>query len=567
MSQLIFELGKSFLLKKKWFFFLIVILSIVLAPLQIFGVSNLSSRIIGGPKHRVSTRVFMLIVLFVVIEAILALRRMVVAKQLPFFKSFIASSLYDTLQEEQEHQAYRDTSPSTTISSLDSLMYHLPIWCNQLVSTTLPVVIMLIVFTVYLFRVGKRFALCAVLFYTLLIVVVYTTTASILRQSQDIMSKDREIKSTLEDSISNMDNIIASGAQAGESRRVREKTEAKAKLEESMQRTKTFFSIGVGVLLIALFATVNLLALRSRSKAVFGSLLLVSIAIIRYVSPELDRVPSLISEAGTILESGKRFSVSTHARKGTLSHEPKTLKLRKLTYFHPASNDARPLFNQLNLTVRQGDRIVIRGESGQGKSSLIKIVAGFLMANQGTVSLDYVSISNVSPGVWKQHVFFLGQATRLFTGTIFDNMLFGTQIQGLGTHDLEELLEHYGLSALFHKGLNETVGEGAAQGGGFMSGGQKKVILLTRAMLRAMTPTQFSKWFPQATRSLRLRPTFMLFDEPLVALDDAIKKRVVDMLRDLPPCLGIVYVSHLPEISQLATAHYQLSKGTLHKQR
>ncbi|MCD8504446.1 MAG: thiol reductant ABC exporter subunit CydD [Burkholderiaceae bacterium] len=143
-----------------------------------------------------------------------------------------------------------------------------------------------------------------------------------------------------------------------------------------------------------------------------------------------------------------------------------------------------PLLANIDLNVHRGEILGIAGDSGQGKSTLIHLLTGFIAPAFGRVTRD-------------AHWALLAQRPHLFHATLRDNLLLGSQTT-LTDEDLESALSKVGLpipNPLLPRGLDTQIGE-TNQG---VSGGQAQRIALCRAMISGAT--------------------LWLLDEPTAALD------------------------------------------------
>lgn len=162
------------------------------------------------------------------------------------------------------------------------------------------------------------------------------------------------------------------------------------------------------------------------------------------------------------------------------------------------------------LEIRPGERVGLIGPIGSGKSTLLKLASGLYRPAEGKVFLGGIDLATLAPSVAREIVGYLPQETRLFSGTLRDNLLLGIPDPG------EEAM----LAAARRTGLIDLIlGQPAGfaleltEGGRGVSGGQKQLIALTRMLLA--------------------RPKVWLLDEPTGAMDSASEARVVNLLREL----------------------------------
>lgn len=172
---------------------------------------------------------------------------------------------------------------------------------------------------------------------------------------------------------------------------------------------------------------------------------------------------------------------------------PIAARLNNITLMWPDATT--PVFSDVNLTVNRGEIVGIAGDSGQGKSTLINIMAGFIEPTSGECQRD-------------QHWAWLGQRPHLFHASLRDNLLLGAS-GPVPDAALEAELTKVGLSlpnALLPMGLDTQIGE-TNQG---VSGGQAQRIALCRAMVS--------------------HATLWLLDEPTAALDSDTRDALLDAL-------------------------------------
>ena len=171
----------------------------------------------------------------------------------------------------------------------------------------------------------------------------------------------------------------------------------------------------------------------------------------------------------------------------------------------------------LSLEIAPGELVALVGGSGCGKTTTLRLVAGFERPDAGEVRFDDRVVNDVPPS--RRGVGIVFQSYALFpTMTVADNIAFGLRVARWPRpqiHDrVEELLALMRLDGLGGRYANQ------------LSGGQQQRVALARALAR--------------------RPEILLLDEPLSALDAKIRLRLRAEIRKLQQDLGIttLYVTH-----------------------
>ena len=141
----------------------------------------------------------------------------------------------------------------------------------------------------------------------------------------------------------------------------------------------------------------------------------------------------------------------------------------------------KPVLSHLNLHVKQGETIALVGESGAGKSTILNIVIGFNKANEGCLLIDGKDINTINLHSYRKHIAVVPQTSILFSGTIRDNITYGTT--DISDEKLMQVIEAANLKEFVESlpsGVDTVVGEH----GGKLSGGQRQRISIARALIR-----------------------------------------------------------------------------------
>jgi spermidine/putrescine transport system ATP-binding protein len=173
--------------------------------------------------------------------------------------------------------------------------------------------------------------------------------------------------------------------------------------------------------------------------------------------------------------------------------------------------------DNINLQIPGGEFFSLLGSSGCGKTTTLRMIAGFERPTTGQIILDGLDMTETPPH--KRHVNTVFQSYALFPHlNVYDNVAFGLRRQKVDEAQVKrrvgEALELVQLTA-FEK-------RKPAQ----MSGGQQQRVALARALV--------------------LKPSVLLLDEPLGALDARLRKQLQVELKSLQQQVGItfVYVTH-----------------------
>lgn len=196
------------------------------------------------------------------------------------------------------------------------------------------------------------------------------------------------------------------------------------------------------------------------------------------------------------------------------------------------------LFNGLNLRVEPGQFVAIKGKSGQGKSTLIKVMLGLVTPTAGTISIGATRLDGVTIGEFRNIAAAVMQDDQLFSGTIFDN------ISGFDPNaSIERIHEAAELACVHEDILSMPAGYFGQIGdmGASLSGGQRQRILLARALYR--------------------KPLVLFLDEGTANLDLACEAEIIHRIRQLN--MTVICVAHRAKALEVADIVYELRDGAL----
>jgi phospholipid/cholesterol/gamma-HCH transport system ATP-binding protein len=191
------------------------------------------------------------------------------------------------------------------------------------------------------------------------------------------------------------------------------------------------------------------------------------------------------------------------------------------------------VLHDLNITVERGETAVVIGESGCGKTVLLKLIISLLRPTSGRVLFDGRVLAELNDReLTRQRLRFgfLFQGAALFDSlTIFENVAFGLREQGRHTeHEIEEIVRH----RLQEVGLPAEV---EPRKPAELSGGMKKRVGLARA--------------------LAIDPEVMLYDEPTTGLDPIMSDVINELIlqtRRRRPVTSIVVTHDMRTVQKVA---------------
>lgn len=202
----------------------------------------------------------------------------------------------------------------------------------------------------------------------------------------------------------------------------------------------------------------------------------------------------------------------------------------------------RWLLDISELSISAGQCMILSGDNGVGKTTLLKIMAGLEPPDAGEVSYDgKVLPLRTAPQQYRDNIVYLHQSPYLFDCSVIDNVAYGLRRRRMPRAAVQakvaEVLEWAGL---------EHLGKRNAK---YLSGGEKQRVALARARV--------------------LAPKVLLLDEPIASMDYKSRERTYVLIERLKKeGMSVVITSHeLSAVLPLADVHMYLRDGKLHDER
>jgi ATP-binding cassette subfamily C protein LapB len=216
---------------------------------------------------------------------------------------------------------------------------------------------------------------------------------------------------------------------------------------------------------------------------------------------------------------------------------PHCVSVERVKFAYPESPIQQIQIN--NLVFKAGERVLLLGPVGCGKSTLIKVLAGLYKPNEGRVRLGDADLWEIDPLLVASQVGYLPQTVHLFKGSLRSNLsLSGTA----NDSRLLGIMRALGVDAIA-AGSSQGMDMQISEGGDGLSGGQRQLVALARVAIA--------------------EPVVWLLDEPTASLDGESEARVWQLLAQLiKPNDILVVATHKPLLAaRLATRVVVMDRG------
>lgn len=180
------------------------------------------------------------------------------------------------------------------------------------------------------------------------------------------------------------------------------------------------------------------------------------------------------------------------------------------------------VLDNVSLKIKKGEKVVLVGTIGSGKSTAVKLLLGFQPLKMGTITINNININEISNTEMRNNVYYIPQKPKLFNRTLYENIVYGlkhppneeTIINLLNKLNMDEI------SIIFKEKMNTQVG----LDGNTLSGGQKQIVWLLRAFYSNCK--------------------ILIMDEPTASLDQSNKELLIKNIKTLASGKTLIVISH-----------------------
>ena len=315
--------------------------------------------------------------------------------------------------------------------------------------------------------------------------------------------------------------------------------------EKCVEKINYFAAISGYITQFAILLLCAVVAYRSKSISV-GTVLAFS-RLINYIIDPVTELPGMLSKARTAYALSEQFweKIGKGEQEEQQEQQQKSGEIVKDGYHQHTDTDShekalpipslqgdicfsrlsfsyileKQVLKDFTLRVKEGEKLILLGASGSGKSSVLKLLMGIERSQGGEISIGNSQLSTLPEESLFRSISYIQQEVFIFDGSIYENI---TLFQDYGKEELELAIEKSGLKNLIsEKGLDYPCGENGAA----LSGGERQRINIARSLLR-QTP-------------------ILLADEITAALDKENSYLVLDSLLSLENITEILVLHDL----------------------
>jgi len=218
---------------------------------------------------------------------------------------------------------------------------------------------------------------------------------------------------------------------------------------------------------------------------------------------------------GSILTTIKALEVKCISNKKNIINDISSIEINNLSFSYKKKN----IIKNLNLVINKGKPLLIKGNSGKGKTTLLNLINGIEIPHKGTIFFKDIYGHKYDSSKFNFKIGYVVQDIYFFNDSLKNNLTSGKKISDI---KIWKILDDVGIKDFIVKlgGLNIKVDEA----GRTFSGGQLRRLGIARALIG--------------------NPQVLLFDEILSGLDQANKKQIIKLIEKIKKDRIVIIISH-----------------------
>ncbi len=540
-------------LKKHWKMLTIyIIVTITAYPLESVVLpmfySSFFDKIKNDQRNETFIKYFLILTTILIITySSASLQHYYEAQLLPEINAYYINFIYSNIIKKYKNE-YSDLDMGSILGKMTSIPTIIREITSDITAWILPRILSIIIINIYFFYVHWKLGLISLILIIIFIIVNINTLDKCVYYATE-RQKTQDLKnSEINDKLNNLYSIYSAGDIEHEIESYQSNTlKLKNKHKNALQCINHNKIINI-IFLISLFIITNAyITFLYKSKEISLQILIaLFITVIYYIPcfynisesiPDITHYLGVLNNYNSFLSDLEKVEKEdNNDNRPDIQISKGTIKLNKLYFDY---NGTRPLFKDIDLNINGGDHVAFVGESGNGKSTLIKLIMGYYHVDDGMILIDNQDINKINIESLRKEISFVNQNSKLFNSSIYDNISYGN---GLTHDEIDNMIQKMGVGRVF-MGLRDGLNSNAGVNGDQLSGGQKQMVHILRAMAK--------------------KNKIVIMDEPTAAIDVNNREYVIKAIKEMSKGKTLLLITHDQALLKACNRVVRISNGKI----
>ena len=454
------------------------------------------------------------------------------SKQIPLFqqkcKEIFIRKIFNDSKEN-----FKEILTGDLLSKIIRAQHIITSWYSKFITFIIPHILEFAITLVYFFSIdftlGLSFGILLFIFVGVLCISPNGTNDATVKSDKALNS----IHEHVDDILNNYISIYKEDKLEHEIGLMRKLNNTFIRLYNNSVKVSLYYRLVLTVLLIAFLfkfthRSYELLVTKKMKKPLFFALIMMLTNLIGNLLWMIDTTRDVIFDYGTIKNSD--FLQSTVVNKHHVSckdNESLDNVLEIKNVYFKYDNTINYILQDINLEIKRGDKYLVLGEIGSGKTTLVKLLLRLIKPQKGNLHLNGLCYNNYEVKAFFKKMGFMPQNCVLFNRSIIENIRYDNETTA--REEILEILHKFGIMKHFSN-LNDGVDSLAGKNGMNLSGGQRQLVWMLKIYFK--------------------KPDIIIMDEPTASLDKGTKDLFFEIMGKLLGDKTILIVTHDDDLLQ-----------------
>lgn len=467
----------------------------------------------------------------------------------PTFQSYIRQSMLNKIMEKYENN-YEDLTVGDIITKLVKAPFILMQWFISLKDYIIPYLLVFISASIYFITYDVVLGVSLIVTMIMMGILLISSPMKCSQETIELSRVYHELHEEIDDILRNLLSVYGGNQKNFELNRV---LEIDKQYKKSFSNTMTcilkykVMAIPVIVTFFSIFIIrSNYLIHQNKMKTSnFVSLFMMLLYMVGSLSWTVDIMRNIIFDWGAIKETERILELKDLPTNTLLNSHDSRLQipfngigLYNVSFTYPGSKD--PILNNFSMYFNPGEKVVLLGDIGSGKSTVLKLLMRFYLPDQGDIFINGEWYSNLTTYQIRKQIGYIPQTPVLFNRSVYDNIKYGNV--KITNDQIDHLFHEYNIYHEFtnlENGLETPIGKNGSK----LSGGQRQLIWCIRVMLS--------------------NPDIILMDEFTSAMDQKTKDIIIKMLNVMIKGKTVIMVTHDDYLLRIADRRIYIKNGQI----
>lgn len=464
----------------------------------------------------------------------------------PKLQDFLRGKLLTKILNKYE-TSYQDLNVGEIISVFSKAPVTMTLWFERMKNSIIPLIITFVVAVIYFLRIDVSIGIALLVLCTTFLAIMLAAP----RGCHDVtFNRDKslnEIHEEIDDLLRNLFSIYGQGQKENELIRTKEFESIHSSLFKSTIKCIFKYKIWImpfciGFLCFFMYKSYIMYTTNQLDSGKFVPMFIIVLYILSSMIYTNDQFRDIVFDWGIINATDNIIESSSSPRQSSYPDiQMPTTGLGLFNVDFKYGTSRHNVLNKLNIHINENEKVVIMGDIGCGKSTVLKLLLKYYEPHNGVIYWRGQSYNDIDSRQLRRNIGYVPQTPILFNRSVLENIAYGNNFS---RHEIVTILNDYGIMKEFDNlemGLDTAIGKNGSR----LSGGQRQLVWCLRVLLN--------------------NPEVLILDEPTSSIDHKTKDTLNRLLDVVMKDKIVIMVTHDEYLLQRADRLIVMEKGSVAK--